>query len=721
MKIFTLKNLTDRAGAFDRVPWDFKFASETISAEVRKNKVKRQAWCTDPSVEHCFYSAFIGVAESGRVNKENPPKLLWLFVADYDCVISDERMKEAIEQMPIKPTYIETSIGGNRRLIWVLEEPILLGSNEFATFLLQKAETWLRLNQLPMLDQPAFITTTRLFCCGDKWEPTGYGPVPLAKSQTFFCDCGKEYRFRSYDEILIPLDVAAAEFAKKYPETFSKWPGEFVLGSQGPSFWVPGSESAGSAIVKTEGIFTFAAHAEKAFFTWGDLLGQDFVKQYRDTAIARASHDIWWDNLKFHRKIDGEYVSMTKEIFVNYLRVDCGLSEKADSSGTSPIAQTIQHIYNHQRVAGAAPHVPLPTGIIYSQGKRCLNTYTGRVVEPATGVHHWGDLGMFPWISRMIDTLLYPKLQKEYLLAWYKYYYQGMRKKLCRPGQILIIQGQAGCGKSLLSREIIGRSVGGFCDPSSFVLNGSNFNSELFEIPHWALDDDAPSASQHAAGGAHATMKKLVANDFFMYSKKYEVPSMVQRGGRLIATINPDVISLKLIPSLDDGMHQKFSLFRCADFGPEKDNFTFPMDREEIQRIIERELPYFLAWLEAWEVPDHISRGDGRFGFAAYHDPSMAETSKQAGSAAPFKEILLETLIEHFRQNPEDTTWTGSSNRVMHLLENDIRNQLALRSYKPEKINSNLETLSKENFLGLTTSSDPSTGIRLWTFKKPTA
>jgi len=714
--LFLLDNLTLTAGKLG-APWEFSFDPASISEKARKDKKERQVWIKNPALKHCFYSGLIGQSELVRVSKENGPRKFVAFAADYDCTLSDERIKEAIAEMEVKPAFVETSIGGHRRLIWVFEIPIHVDTREFAVFILQKAKKWLRLELLPMLDEPAWEDPSRLLCCGDKWEPTGYGAIPTEVSQAFFVSCGKEFRFRSTEDINIGLDVVEAECKKRFPETFD-WPGEFSIGSQGPSFWIKDSISKSSAIVKPDGMFTFAAHADKSFHTWADILGKEFMAAFATTSIAKATADIWFDGQKYHRKNQGIYISMKKEEFQNYLRVDCKLSAKPDNSGTSAIDQALAHIHSNQRIAGAAPFVPLPVGITIFQSRRCLNIYDGKVIEPQVGTASFGPKGEFPFLSQVLWTQYYPREQFEHLITWMHYYYTGVLEKICRPGPMVISAGPPGCGKTFISRSLIGLSVGGFCDAASFIIGGNQFNSELFSVPHWSLDDDTPNASQHASGHAHMNMKKLLANDVFMFSKKYEVPCPIQWGGRLMASCNLNETSMRLIGPVDDDMACRVMLLRCSEFGEQKDNFTFP-SRTETWKLLEAERRACLRWIHDWKVPDHIER-DGRYGYVPYKEASLLDKATQSSPAASFKEAVFETLVEWFRQNPETPCWRGSSAQVLQLLDNDPRNHAAMRSMKLDRVNGHMEQLEREKIFNCHAETDPKTRIRLWVFNCPT-
>ena len=145
----------------------------------------------------------------------------------------------------------------------------------------------MKLDLLPGLDRKAFEEPSRLYCNGCDWKPTGFGPVPAEKSQAFFVECGKRFRFKGGDDELVPLDLVEKAVKEKYPNF--NWPGDFTLDSQGPTFWIPESVSPLSAIVKPGGMFTFAMHASKPFYCWTDLLGKEFSAKFQQDSIAQAT------------------------------------------------------------------------------------------------------------------------------------------------------------------------------------------------------------------------------------------------------------------------------------------------------------------------------------------------------------------------------------------------------------------------------------------------
>lgn len=691
-------------------PWEFK-PTETITPQIRASKEDRQNWYQNAATRHDFYTGIEAINSSQRVSKENIPHAVHAFVADYDIRIPMERVNEAIEAMAIKPSWVEKSLGGNFRLVWTLSRPIYLDDYLFCSFVLTEAMKWLALDTLPGLDEKAFVAPSRLYCNGCEWRNTGHGDIPEIKLQSFFVRCGKEFRFKTTDLDNIPLDVVEAALRKQY-STFD-WPAEFSAESQGPTFWLPDSTSPLSAIVKLGGMFTFSAHASKSFYTWSDLLGTDYTKKFAEESIARATADIWWDGKRFWKRKEGQYISIGEKEMLNFLRVDCKLPAKANSDGIAPTDTALSHIYNHGRVVAAVPFVMRPSGLVIFQGKRKLNTYSGRATPPAPGKQTWGNYGLFPFISLVLDAFFTPSEQLPHWLAWLKYYYTAAFNQTPLPGQNIFLMGGVGIGKTLLNRDIVGTAVGGYVDAAGFLVDGGQFNSHLIEVPHWCLDDDTPSNNPQAQTRLHAMFKKVAANQQWLCNTKFEVSGMTEWMGRIGATTNLDFVSSRIVGPLDNAALDKTSLFRCPAFA----SIVFP-SRLEIAKTLPAELPSFLRWLLDWTPPDFVET-DSRYGYKAYHDSVLLDQTHQSGSSAPFKETLFETLTQWFEENKEKEKWSGTVSQLVRLLMVNPMNDHLLRHLKLDQSNRYLEQIQREGLLKCDTDSGP-LKTRLWTFYRPT-
>jgi len=599
--------------------------------------------------------------------------------------------------------WIERSLGGNVRLVWTFPRPVMVETYDFCVFFLEQCRKWLSLDLLPGLDEGALTDPNRLLCNGGEWISTGHGDVPAAKLQSFFVKCAREFKMGAVD-VVIPLDTVEAALKVKY-SNFS-WPGPFEAETQGPSFWIEGSESPLSAILKKEGMFTFSAHATKAFYSWAELLGNEFVKDFSDNAMTKATEDVWWDGRHFWRKVGGIYVSCEGTEMTNVFKVDCKLSSKPGKEGVSMLDQALNHIYTHNRIFGSAPFVFQQPGLIYFMGKRRLNTWSNLVKKPADEWTPWGAEGKFAPLCAMLEALFDPPEQLWYWLAWWKYFYMSGLSLTPRPGQNCFLCGGAGTGKTFTNRELVGWSVGGFADAASYLVRGGSFNSHLFEAALWALDDDTPSGDQEIL---HAMLKKTAANQTSPHNKKFEVDCMVAWSGRVIVTTNLDFISTKMLGPMDNTSMDKTSIFRCAA----KTKFQFP-PWGEMTRIRDDCMPYLLRWLVDWEVPAHIAR-DPRFGFASYHESSLLDQTRQASKAAPFKELLIEALNTYFEMNPTEDAFRGTVTQVIKLITSNPLNDYVVRSLRMEQTARYLEMIQREGLFRCAVETGENK-MRIWVF-----
>lgn len=690
-------------------PWEF-VVTETITAQIRGNKEDRQSWYQNPATKHCFYTGIEPTNPNIRPSKENPPHKIHALSADYDARIPADRVAEAIAGMKIKPQWVERSLGGNVRLVWIFSQPMLVDDYGFCAFILERAIKWLQLDMLPALDEPAFQAPSRLLCNGCDWKPTGFPPVPMVALQPFFVDAGRKFRFTPANESDIPLDVAEKECQRLFPAM--NWPGEFAIEAQGPSFWIPESTTPLSAIIKDTGIFTFSGHAAKPFYSWADILGAEFVKAFNALSITKATNDIWWDSKQFWRRFNGNYDHSGEKEMANYFRVSCSLSTKPGKDGVSPLDVALNHIYNTNRVKAAVPFVFRPSGPITFMGERMLNTYTNRALQPAAETQHWGAQGNFPFMSEWFDHLFNPPTQLPMFMAWFQHYYLCAVHQVPQPGQNVFLMGGVGIGKTFLNRHVVGTAVGGYVDASDYLVGEVQFNSHLMHAPHWCLDDDTPANSAAANAKLHAVFKKTAANQQFLSNEKFQVSGMTEWMGRIGCTTNLDHVSSRIVGPMDNSSLDKTCLFKCAA----ESKVIFPA-RPVFAALIVKELPYFLRWLLDWVAPDHIQRVS-RYGFASFQEPSLLDQSHQSNPMAPFKELLIESLYEWFAQNKADRQWCGTVSQLMRMLMSNPMNDYVMRSIKLEQTHRYLEQIQKEGLLVCTTDTGP-LKTRIWKFENP--
>lgn len=709
--LFAVENLTEQKMVAS-CPWEF-IQTEAISAQVRGDKVARQAFYQTVSVRHNFYTGVEPLNPNCRPSKTtNAPHRLHAAVADYDLPLEDERVLAAVKKFKFKPAWFERSLGGNARLVWLFEMPIPLDSFEFAVFALKELRTFLQLDLLPGLDEGAWEDPTRLYCNGCAWVDLKQPPIPRVDLQAFFVKCGQGFHFKDATiELEVPLDVVEKALLEKFGPAFN-WPGSFELNAQGPTFWIPESTSPMSAIIKTDGIFTFSAHAERSFYSWKDLLGADFVSKFETDCIGRATDQIYFDGVLYwaHYPQQGRFCGAKENEISRHLRVNFRVSAKPDKTGISTLDRCLDHIHKVNRVKGGAPVLFHPLGALHTDSGLIVNTATkSRIIVPADGEQVWGDHGNFAMISRIIDNLFDPADQKDAFLAWLRHFYTTALAQKPEPGQNIFMAGGPGVGKTMTNRLIVGKLMGGFVDASRFLTGNGDFNSHLFEASVWSVDDETISDSDATHRKFTSAIKLAAANQAFLYNRKYEHSVMVPWMGRIIVTLNLDESSTRTLPSLDGTILDKISFFRCVEVS----KVIFP-NRYALAELIKQELPFFARWLISWEVPARLL-GESRYGVRAHHESSLIDKAHQSSKTAPFKELVVDFLTEHFQSNPESLEWKGSVTELMRVLSANPMNEVIVRTLRLDQVNRHLEALAREGVLNIA-SENGSRKTRIWKF-----
>ena len=355
-------------------------------------------------------------------------------------------------------------------------------------------------------------------------------------------------------------------------------------------------------------------------------------------------------------------------------------------------------------------------GLFLFNSERRLNTYSGKPLEPAVGHQTFGPHSGCPMLSAFQDHFfkLHPR-QRDAMLVWLKYYFTSAFEWTPRAGQWAVFTGCTGSGKTFFSRHVIGRLVGGFFDATKILVGGSQFTSMAMKWPHWCVDDECMS-SFTSREDAMKRFKALIANQEQLWEGKFKDSALVAWLGRMLLTTNTDYSSLRVLSDLDINTMDKLCLFRCTE--DESDRFPFLPSMIEMQKQLEKELPYYARALLDWKVPDDFAK-DSRFGYAPFHNEFLLDRIHQGSSAAPFKEVLLKTLAQWFMANPEATEFAGTSTDLYALIMSDGGlNQMVLKNYSIEKINRHLESLQKMRLITFSTRSGAGKS-RVWVFPAP--
>ncbi len=738
-----LKNLNSKA-IYAGNPWEFK---GVVDPRLRGDKALRDKWINDPDTSWSCWSCWEGLAENlrvgqkgmgeqGEIKEENPPIFCHGFVGDFDAPYTQDEVGSGFEKIvPLLPNFYCRSISGNCHLLWLFEKPIKVGSFDLAREFLKVIGAQTGIPKMLANFDGAFFKPERYYTNGSDWCECNDRRVSYAVGIGWLMEAHKKinYSEKGYN---VPLTVVREELLKN-PKFVSLWGDiEFQVGAQGPTWFVEDSVSPKSAIVKESGMFTFSSHAPKDFYSWGELIGFNFVDQYKSNLVGNAVAGIWFDGRQFWREISrGDWKSFDKPDIIHFLRVSRGLSEKVTKGEKfSEVDLAYEFIIDHQNIEGAAPFVFKPNGPITLNKKPFLNTHTSRVISPVEHAVEWGHPDHFPFISEFfgppskvsIDNTT-PRFFKggsvalDTFLSWLAHYYASAYKLDLKSGHNLFIAGPVGVGKTLLNREIIGGVLNGYREAKEYLMGEDAFGAELFSVGHWVVDDSTMSTSLTAHRRWGEMIKRMAANNTFRYHEKFRTPMQVEWQGRVVTTLNSDEESARILPDLDRSLLDKIELYRTTD----EPTVAFP-EQADIRALLTAELPYFARYLLDWKTPPHCQlRGisgnvDYRFGgVKPWHDASLMQHANQSSRTAGFVEILSDWKGEYFKVANENrkaadriTSWTGSAFQLRKLLCVSPATQDALRGTDNADIG---RTLSQLKAKGYPVSCEDIDEIRYWT------
>lgn len=694
------------------VPWEF--VPSGIPADVRgtSGKAARDKWMSNPDTKHQVYCSFEGlnpgekIKDSRGVNEGNPPLKCHALVGDYDAPLTPEELETGIKRLgSFVPNYIERTLSGNIRLIWLLEKPVSFPNMRFAREWLQLAMGKMNVEAVAVkFDKPAWLEPSRAWVNSGEWGT--YAPdarVPFAVANGWIVETAEKHVWRKdKGAVEIPLPEVFREIEKRFPQ--HNWQGDFVEDAAGPSFWLPDSKSPKSAKVKTTGMYTFSGSAIKPFYSWADLLGAQFVQEFAAKMMGKAVEGIYHDGTVYYRTTGyGAWKSFAKEDICSHLRVDRGLSSQKNGDVPSDVDRAVQYIQNWQGIDGAAPFVFQPSGILKLNGRVFLNTHTRRVLQPSAG-------GEWPWLKAYFNGLFDPPVQLDYFFSWLARFYQGAYNYALEGGQNVFILGAPGVGKTFLSQGILPKLFGGSEDAEDFLLGQSQFNSQLFEVAVLTVDDNSATVDAATHRKFSAMIKKLAANQQFSFHAKFRTPCEIRWLGRVIITANDDEESARIVPDMSISIMDKLMLFRTA----KTPHINFP-GQKEMAEILANELPHFARFLLDYQIPEHC-KGTSRFGVKAYHEPSLLETAEQSSRSAGFHEII-DDWAQGFFAETKELYWEGTAWQLVKTLhQGDVAVSSALRSITADVVSRNLMSLKSKGF---EIEARSERGSRLWRINKP--
>ena len=284
-------------------------------------------------------------------------------------------------------------------------------------------------------------------------------------------------------------------------------------------------------------------------------------------------------------------------------------------------------------------------------GRKILVTVSPRLPCPKRG--------KWPKLEKFFDTLL--GVECELFYAWTKCGFESLAKGDFRPGQLLALAGEAGCGKSLcqlLTTEILGGRV---AKPYKYMTGATAFNGDLAQAEHWCIEDEHGSTDIRIRRAFGTAIKDVCANLNLSVHSKGKQAITLPTFRRITLSVNSENENMQIIPPLDASLADKIMLLSCnrAEVGN---------DRQKVWREFMAELPAF-AWfiLNEFEIPK--ANRCPRYGVKAFQNEKLAE---ELTAMSP-EHRLMNLLDEVFFTKENRREWTADVDGTTEQIERWMR------------------------------------------------
>lgn len=678
MKYFYIKNLRSS---------DITIAKDLsqIKSPVPNHNTKsdHRKWSADAHTDHVFYNTVEADSPRERVGVDNPPRLIYGVVGDYDAAVDWTNIEDLLSKIDHTPTWISKTHSGYMRLVWEFETPVPTAEELFPAYMKQIAKI-LCLQKLHAGFDGTSTKASQYFDLGTQWKQIGT-TLPKSVTQTAAIKAASEQAPKSGD-VTIPMNVVAAEVEDRFP---NRWTNSFEVGQRGPLFWInDGIERDGCQIVE-DGIVCYSDRAGKGFVTWAEIFGRKFVQDYEQEKVGSLLDDYWYNGRDFYKMIYGQAVPIKEAQLTRELR-KAGFSQKnIKGKTTSEIDEALLAICNVNRVNDIAPVIFSTARIVEFNSNRILNT---ACLQPISADSD-GDISKWPfiheWIHQLFANTADHRPTVEYFFAWLQRFYIAVINHQLTQGQALLLVGPTNKGKSLLSNKVIAALVGGFSDASEYLSGISQFNKDLARVAAWVVDDTTSAASFQDQLKATELIKRAVANPRMEYMAKYADAMSVPWTGRVIMSLNEDANSLSVIPALDSSNRDKIMALRIS----EKATSNFPSNHL-LEATIDQELPHFAKWLLDHKPHEDIMDGPARFGVVSFIDEKIADAAYDNSSRSSIAE-LVDWFAKQARSYTEDTEWRGTLTEFLIATMSFNDGRTVGRSNNPEFVRRGMCTMEE--------------------------
>lgn len=243
-------------------------------------------------------------------------------------------------------------------------------------------------------------------------------------------------------------------------------------------------------------------------------------------------------------------------------------------------------------------------------------------------------------------------------MAWMQSAREGVVSGKHKPGHILGLAGEKGCGKSQLI-DLIRLAMGGRTANPRDYFCGGRFNADLLSGELLVMDDEDFPSTERARSSLKQRIKGLIYGKTPRIEAKGKDAFAFRGCWRVVVACNLSEDDLRALPPVDDGTEDKLLYMVCGRAFPE---VILDEEFEKWQEDIIGELPQFIHAVERFEVPEDMLAGRGKIK-GWQHPEILQQMSSLDGWRA-----LLESVDAMYDKNELALPWTGRARELEGLL-----------------------------------------------------
>ena len=376
----------------------------------------------------------------------------------------------------------------------------------------------------------------------------------------------------------------------------------------------------------------------------GSLLQNWVREQSNQSSTQSADHcdksvaGLLYDGAHYFWKDDsGIYVSTSERAIIRELKYRGFTTSKAHNEATE-IDVALREIQLKNNVHGSGPLCGRKPGVVTEGSFKYLVTRGPVFIAESSDQENTKALPFLEFLEAVFGKEENPHYnhQVTVFIAWLQRAREAIRKpEEHLPGQMLILVGPAGCGKSYLQLLITEMLGGRYADPSLWIQDKSSFNGNMWEAEHLMMSDTNLEESPKAKAAMRDKIKEMVANPLYPMHKKHCEQITLRPIWRISLSANDDPTSANILPTLEPSTEDKLIYFKCYD---SDGYFPDENERTEHKKALLDALPAFLHLVDHFDLPDDLR--SPRWGVKAWHHPEYVNLLESLQPEQELAEIL---------------------------------------------------------------------------------